>query len=113
VDDDSDLLAFDPVPVRSRRDGWTPLRQYSFILALARGHTAGRAARMLGMNRKTAYELRAKPGGGGFAAAWAAAVARAKARKAGRARSLAGRIREGEWHPRLYQGRVIGWERRA
>ena len=113
MDDDSDLLAFDPVPVRARRDGWTARRQYFFILALARGYTAGQAARLLGMNRKTAYELRARPGAEGFAAAWAAAVARAKLRKVARQRpTLAQRARHGEWHPRLYQGRLIGWEHR-
>ncbi|HEV7660450.1 MAG TPA: hypothetical protein VGO55_11455 [Allosphingosinicella sp.] len=29
--DDSDLLAFTPVPVRARADGWTPKNQYFFI----------------------------------------------------------------------------------
>lgn len=111
--DDSDLLAFDPVPVRARRDGWTPRRQYFFILALARGYSPDKAAALLGMTRKTAYELRAKPGGEGFAAAWAAAVARARARRmAARAPSLSERARHGEWHPRLYRGRLIGWELR-
>ena len=112
-DDDSDLLNFDPVPVRARRDGWTPRRQYFFILALARGFTAGKAAALLGMTRKTAYELRLKPGGEGFAAAWTAALERASARKrAARAPGLPERARHGEWHPRLHQGRLIGWEHR-
>jgi hypothetical protein len=111
--EDSDLVTFTPVPVRSRRDGWTPRRQYFFILALARGHSTTKAAALLGMTRKTAYELRAKPGGEGFAAAWAAAVGRAKARRtAARAPSLAERARQGEWHPRLYRGQLIGWEHR-
>jgi len=111
--DDSDLVAFDPVAVRPRRDGWTPQRQYYFILLLARGYTPARAAAVLGMTRKSAYELRSKPGGDAFAAAWAAAAARAKGRRrAARAPGLAGRTRGGEWHPRLHQGRLIGWERR-
>jgi hypothetical protein len=111
--DDSDLLSFDPVPVRARRDGWTPRRQYYFILALARGYTPARAAALLGMTRKSAYELRARPDGQGFAAAWAAAVARARARKiAARGPSLSERAWHGEWHPRLHQGRLIGWEHR-
>jgi hypothetical protein len=110
---DSDLLNFDPVRVRARRDGWTPRRQYFFILALARGYTPGKAAALLGMTRKTAYELRARPDGEGFAAAWDSALARAEARRmAARAPSLAERAGHGEWHPRLYQGRLIGWEHR-
>jgi hypothetical protein len=111
--EDSDLLGFAPVAVRWRRDGWTPRRQYFFILALARGFTPGKAAALLGMTRKTAYELRAKPGGEGFATAWAAAVARARIRKlAARAPTLSERALHGEWHPRLHQGRLIGWEHR-
>jgi hypothetical protein len=111
--DDSDLLGFDPVPVRARRDGWTVRRQYFFILALARGYTPGKAAALVGMSRKTAYELRARPDAQGFAAAWDAALARARARRmAARAPSLSERARHGAWHPRLHQGRLVGWEHR-
>lgn len=111
--DDSDLLAFTPVPVRFRADGWTPRKQYFFILGLARGFTPARAAALLGMTRKTAYELRNKPGAEGFAAAWAAAVARARQRRmAARGPSLAERALHGEWHPRLYRGRLVGWTHR-
>jgi hypothetical protein len=111
--DDLDLPSFEPVPVRARRDGWTPERQYAFITALTGGLTATRAAKLLGMSRKTAYELRAKPGGEGFARAWAAAVAGASARrKAARTANPAEPVRPGEWRPRLYQGRPIGWEHR-
>lgn len=111
--DDSDLLAFEPVRVRARRDGWTPRRQHFFILALARGYGPGKAAALVGMTRKTAYELRSKPGARGFADAWDSAVARHKARKmAARRPSLSERARHGTWHPRLYQGRLIGWEHR-
>jgi hypothetical protein len=108
--DDSDLLHFTPVPVRFRRDGWTPRRQYFYILALARGFKPEKAAGLLGMTRKSAYELRGKRGAEGFAAAWAAAVARARERRlAARGPSLAQRGLHGEWHPRLHQGRLIGW----
>ncbi|MEA3029259.1 MAG: hypothetical protein QOG13_584 [Sphingomonadales bacterium] len=111
--DDSDLLAFTPVPLRARADGWTPRKQYFFILGLARGFTPEKAAAILGMTRKTAYELRKMPGGEGFAAAWAAAVARARERRlAARGPSLAERARHGEWVPRLYRGRIVGWTHR-
>lgn len=112
--DDSDLLAFTPVPLRARRDGWTAKKQYFFILGLARGFTAARAAGLLGLSRKTAYELRGKPGGEGFAAAWDAAVVRARARRIDariktEATNLVERGLHGEWAPRLYRGRLVGW----
>lgn len=108
--DDSDLLAFTPVPLRARRDGWTPKKQYFFILGLARGFTPARAAGILGLTRKTAYDLRGKPGGAGFAAAWDAAVARARTRRIeAQAASLIERGLHGEWVPRRYRGRVVGW----
>jgi hypothetical protein len=111
--DDSDLLDFTPVPLRARADGWTPKKQYFFILGLARGFTPARAASLLGMTRKTAYELRRKPGAEGFARAWAAAVERARQRRiAARGPSLAERALQGEWHPRLSRGRLIGWTHR-
>ena len=112
--DDSDLLAFTPVPLRARHDGWTAKKQYFFILGLARGFTASRAAGLLSLSRKTAYELRRKPGGAGFAAAWDAAVARARARRIEkqietRATRLVERGLHGEWVPRHYRGRLVGW----
>jgi hypothetical protein len=111
--DDSDLLAFTPVPLRARRDGWTPKKQYFFILGLARGFGPEKAARILGMSRKSAYALRARPGAEGFAAAWDAAVARARDRRFdARGPSLAERGLQGEWHPRLYRGRLVGWTHR-
>lgn len=112
--EDSDLLAFAPVELRRRCDGWTARRQYLFILALAHGCKPGRAAALVGMSRKTAYELRGKPGGEGFAAAWDAAVERARERRfAGRTASLAERALHGEWRPRLYRGRLVGWTHAA
>jgi hypothetical protein len=111
--DASDLLHFTPVPVRARRDGWTAKKQQFFILGLARGFTIGKAAAIVGMSRKTAYELRRMPDAGGFAAAWDAALARAKARRqAARPPSLSQRALHGEWHPRRLHGRLIGWEHR-
>jgi hypothetical protein len=111
--DDSDLLHFTPVPLRTRGDGWTAKKQYFFILGLARGFSAGKAASILGMTRKTAYELRARPDGQGFRAAWAAAKQRARERRQlARPPSLAERALHGEWHPRLYRGQLVGWVHR-
>lgn len=111
--DDSDLLAFAPVPVRFRSDGWTPRRQYFFILGIAYGFAPAKAAAILGMTRKSAYELRRRRGGEGFASAWAAAVRRAKRRRFAAPRpSLSQRAIEGEWHARSYRGRLTRWEHR-
>jgi hypothetical protein len=63
-------LAFMPVPVRARRDGWTSVRQQGFILRLALGGCVTRAAKGVGMTKASAYRLRERPGATSFAAAW-------------------------------------------
>lgn len=65
---------FTLVPVRARRDGWTPERQRRFIAALAQTRSATRAARAVGMTREGAYQLRGRAGAASFAAAWDAAL---------------------------------------
>ena len=62
--------AFTPVPLRYRRDGWTPGRQSDFLGHLAETGKVAAAARHVGMTRESAYRLRDKPGAGSFAAAW-------------------------------------------
>ncbi|HEX8240112.1 MAG TPA: hypothetical protein VF574_10280 [Allosphingosinicella sp.] len=62
--------AFTPVPLRYRRDGWTPGRQSDFLGHLAEAGSVAAAARHVGMTRESAYRLRDKPGAGSFAAAW-------------------------------------------
>lgn len=105
---------FDPVPLRSRRDGWTPERQRGFIALIARGLRPGRAAARLGMRRQGAYALRARAGGESFAAAWdAAAAAAARRRIADRAgRGLYARAIHGIPVPIRHRGRVVAVERR-
>jgi hypothetical protein len=63
-------LAFTPVPVRARHDGWTVERQKWFILRLALGGCVSVAAKGVGMTRKSAYRLRDRAGAESFAAAW-------------------------------------------
>jgi hypothetical protein len=110
--DDSDLLAFTPVPLRGRRDGWTPARQHTFIKALSQGYRTGRAAQRVGMSRQTAYALRQRPGAESFAAAWNAAVdAAACRRSASRAPSEWERAVEGRLRPVRYRRRVVAMER--
>jgi hypothetical protein len=67
---ESSFLDFAPVSLRSRHKGWTPGRQRAFIRWLAKGLRPGRTAARVGMSRKSAYALRSRPGGQGFAAAW-------------------------------------------
>jgi hypothetical protein len=67
-------LSFYPVPTRSRRDGWTIQRQAAFIGSLVETGSAMGACAAVGMSRKSAYQLRARPRAESFAAAWDAAL---------------------------------------
>jgi hypothetical protein len=79
------VIAFTPVPVRRRADGWSPDLQLRFIVALSRGMTPGEAALLVGKNRQNAYALRKRPGAESFVAAWDSVVAWVRhARAAGR-----------------------------
>jgi hypothetical protein len=112
MDDSDSLLAFTPVPVRGRRDGWTPERQRAFIAAIAGGMASNHAARAVGMSKQTAHALRRRPGAGGFAAAWDEAVAR---RKAARRKGVSERTRaaiDGVRTPVRYRGRIVGFRTR-
>lgn len=98
-------LAFTPVPVRGRRDGWTVERQKGFILRLALGGCVTLAARAVGMTRKSAYRLRDRPGAGSFAASWD------KAAGWGRDRTLDVSLERalcGERVPIVRNGRCVG-----
>jgi hypothetical protein len=64
------FLHFVPVPVRPRRDGWTPYLQIRFVIGIARGLSPGKAAARLGKTRQSAIALRRHPEGRSFAAAW-------------------------------------------
>jgi len=66
--------AFYPVPVRTRRDGWTIERQADFLGMLAECGSVIGACEGVGMSRRSAYRLRALPGAESFAAAWDAAL---------------------------------------
>ena len=85
---------FDPVPLRARRDGWTPERQRAFIAGLRADRCVDKAARAVGMSRETAYRLRRRPGAESFAAAWDSAFAFAPVR----APSTSARL----WHRAFY-----------
>jgi len=98
-------LAFVPVPVKPRRDGWTPQRQRAFILRLALLGGVSAAAKAVGMSRESAYRLRDHPGAASFAAAWdkAQGWGRGRAADLGTERAVYGEKREV-----YYRGRKVG-----
>jgi hypothetical protein len=61
---------FRPVPLRSRRDGWSEVRQCAFLVQLYFTGSATAAAKAVGMSRASAYRLRERPGAESFAFAW-------------------------------------------
>jgi hypothetical protein len=77
------LLAFAPVPLRARRDGWTVARQRRYVLALAVTGHGGRAAALVGMTAQSACALRRRPGAESFTraceTAWRLAAQRRRA----------------------------------
>jgi hypothetical protein len=102
-------LAFAPMPVKPRRDGWSPARQYGFIQRLALCGDVAASARGVGMSRESAWRRRARPGAEGFAAAWdeAAGWGADRLSDLGMERCLAG-----ERRGIFYRGRKVGEERR-
>lgn len=74
------LLEFDPVPVRRRRDGWTPERQRRYVAALFETGHGGKAARAVGMTEQGAAKLRRRPDAVSFARACEAAYRAARRR---------------------------------
>ena len=77
------FLHFIPVPVRVRRDGWTPVLQIRFVIGIARGLSPAKAAARIGKSRQSALNLRKHPEGRSFAAAWDSARRFAKENRAG------------------------------
>jgi hypothetical protein len=106
--DPSDLLAFTPVPLRSRRDGWTAERQRAFVGHIAAGMPSNHAARAVGLSKQTAHALRRRPGAESFSAAWEEAVRRAKARRFEKIPNRTEAALDGVAVPVRYRGRVVG-----
>lgn len=107
-----DLLRFDPVPARRQHNGWTPVLQRRFILALARGEGPDRAARALGRSRQFVYRLRKRADAASFAAAWDRAQDFAcRAQTALRSPGASVGI-DTFLVPRFYRGRLIGFVQR-
>ncbi len=98
------------MPLRARRDGWTPERQRRFIALLAETRCPARAARAVGLSRESAYRLRGRPGGESFAAAWNAALRSRRPEPAGP--TARQRAFEGVLVPVTYRGRKVGERRK-
>jgi hypothetical protein len=107
------FLRFTPVPVRARRDGWSPALQLHFVVHLARGAGVDEAARKVGRSRQTAYALRERAGAEGFVAAWDSAIEFARrARALPATRQSVSSCFETLLVPRYYRGRLIGYVER-
>lgn len=103
--DSDSRLAFVAAAPRPRRDGWTAARQTAFIAALAGGDSVTAACRAVGCSPKSAYALRRRADGAGFASAWDTAVAEVESFAVGRAID---RCLDARREPVLYRGRVVG-----
>jgi hypothetical protein len=68
---ESEYLAFTAVAqTRKRGNGWSPIQQERFILALEVMGSVRPAARAVGMSRASAYKLRDRPDAESFARSW-------------------------------------------
>ena len=100
---------FDPVPLRYRRDGWTPERQVAYIRALSECGVVRDACKRVGMSPESAYELARRPDAQSFRVAWEIALDNAVRRIGDEAFS---RCINGVAIPHYYQGELIGEHRR-
>lgn len=101
---------FHPVPLRARRDGWTPHAQAAFVGWLAQTGSVRAAAERVGLSRESAYRLRRRPGAEGFAAAWDAALGNAGVTRAApkvTLSTLQWRARRGFVRPLVRRGRFV------
>lgn len=115
-------LFFHPVPLRTRRDGWTVERQCAFLAQLYLTGCVSAAAREVGMTRHSAYRLRAREEAQSFA--WAGdrvlegpdsgrgTATRPDWRKVTLA-ALIGRIQTGLVQPVIHRGQMTGIRRKA
>ena len=112
---------FRPVPLRSRRDGWSEVRQCAFLAQLYLTGSATAAAKAVGMSRASAYRLRERKGAESFAFAWDRVLslpgwghpgaAREDFRKVTNATLLA-RLERDLVQPVIYRGRMVAIRRK-
>lgn len=112
---------FNPVPLRTRSDGWSVERQCEFLARLYVTGSVAAAARGVGMSRMSAYRLRKRDGAQGFAYAWDRVLAppgtghcpkpKPDGRKVTNA-ELFRRMETGLVQPVIYRGRMAGIRRK-
>ena len=107
-DDPNWLADYQATNRRWRHDGWTPDRQYAFLLALAQTGCVVEACRAVGKAPASAYRLRRESTSEHFRRAWDAALDHAVARLSDAA---IGRALNGTTRPVFFKGEQIG-ERR-
>src|SRR6476469_33228 len=101
-------LAFEPVELEHRKDGWTPARQRAFVEALADRGIVREAAARVGMSEQGARRLRRRADAASFDIAWEAALQLG----ADHLRSVAyERAVHGVIKPHFYHGEMVGEER--
>jgi hypothetical protein len=98
-------IAFEPVPLRPRHDGWTAERQIAFIEKLADCGSVTAAARHVGMSRESARKLRFRSYGRAFRDAWDAALDCGYAELEEAAME---RARNGVARPLFFRGEPVG-----
>ena len=103
--DDKPLIAFTPVQLRRRHDGWSAEKQIAFIEALAETACVEEACRRVGMSDSSAYQLRRRPCGAALRHAWDAALDYALHRLEQVALS---RALNGVPRPVFYKGEQVG-----
>ena len=106
--DCDDEQPYEPVKLRTRHDGLTPLRQIAFLDALAGSGCIEEACRSAGVSRGAVYALRKRLDGVPFRRAWDAALATGIERLGHAALS---RAVNGTARPVFYKGKQIGKRR--
>jgi hypothetical protein len=96
---------FEPVPLRSRHDGWTAERQIAFIEKLADCGSITAAARHVGMSRESVRKLRRRPEARAFRDACDAALDCGYAEVE---ESAMERAKSGVARPVFYKGEQVG-----
>lgn len=105
----AERIAFTPVLLRCRHDGWLPDKQHEFIDALAETACVDEACAHVGMSRKSAYALRRRPEAQAFRMAWDTALDYGMRRLAD---AVIGRAVAGVEVPHYYRGELVGTHRR-
>ncbi len=112
---------FRPVPVRSRRDGWSEVRQCVFLAQLYLTGSATAAAKAVGLSRASAYRLRTRAGAESFAFAWDRVLSLPGSGHSGAARedfrkvtnaTLMARLESDLVRPIIYRGRMTMIDRK-